>query len=102
METSLWVKVKGRKFYRGWEAGAIKSSKNKPPTGKDEVAVKITLDLPDSLFERPQIEARIEIPKDSVTPPKVDAEVQDNIAEVLTSQLGMKVHVGYDQPGGTQ
>lgn len=65
----------------------------KPSVGRDEVAVKIAVDLPASLFLRPQLEARISVPETAVTPLVVDLETQDNIAELLSQQLGFDVRI---------
>ena len=93
MEANFWIKVNAVKGYGGWRRGSITSSIAKPSTKANEVAIKITLAIPDALFEKPQLTARIEIPNDAVTQPELCADVQDNIAEVLSEQLGINVSV---------
>lgn len=61
-------------------------TKNKPVTGADEIAIQLRIELPKTLFTRPQIEAHIQVPEDSVIPPVVSMEVQDNIREIAATQ----------------
>ena len=93
MEANFWVKIKAVKRYQGWQRSSITTSIAKPSTKPNEVAIKITLVLPDALFEKPQLTARIEIPNDAVTQPNLSADVQDNIAEALSEQLGINVSI---------
>jgi len=61
-------------------------TKNKPALGPNEVCIKIEIALPETLFTRPSIEARIAVPEDSVIPPVVSMDVIDNIQEIAAQQ----------------
>lgn len=68
-------------------------TKGKPGLGKDEVAVKIAVELPVSLFTVPQIEARITV-ADGVAPPMaIDLAVKDNIEQLIQQQTGFDVRL---------
>jgi hypothetical protein len=58
-----------------------------------EVAIKVTVNVPDALFERPQLQARIVVPDSAVSKPVIDATVLDNIQQVLNQQLGLDIRV---------
>jgi len=74
--------------------------RNKPNTKRNEVAIRLEIELPDTLFERPQLEAQIKVPDSELGKPVVTSEVQDNLAEVLSKQMGMEVRVSY--PGADE
>lgn len=61
------------------------------------VAIKVTLDIPDSIFIKPQLQATIKIDKNSVSPPVIEAEVLDNITEMLNKQLGIDLKINMIQ-----
>ena len=73
-----------------WKSTA-RLTTNKPAVGKDEVAVKIGVSLPVSLFIAPQLEAKITVPDAAVTPLVVEMEVLDNIRELIAQQTGFDV-----------
>jgi len=74
--------------------------KNKPSVGADEVAVKVRVELPAVLFQTPQLEAKITVPDDSVTPPVLDLEVRDNIEQMLIEQTGFDIRLVQIGEGG--
>lgn len=89
-----WLTVQGTKKYSRWNGKLTGVRKSAPAsTARNEIAIRVTLDLPDALFERPQLEAKIAIPPDALGGPVVNADVQDNIAAILSEQLGVVVHV---------
>ena len=57
-----------------------------PALESHEIAVKISLDIPEELFTKPQLEATIKVPEDSVNSPVIEAEVIDNIKEIVSKQ----------------
>jgi len=96
MEASFYLIIGARKARFGmakYEAGEFHVRKNKPKTASNEIAIKLKLNIPDAVFERPQLEATISIPDDQVSPPIIDADVADNIAQVLSEEIGIDVHV---------
>lgn len=64
-----------------------------PALSKDEVAIKLDIRVPDALFKRPQIQAKVVIPEDAVTAPVLNATVLDNVREALQQQTGLDVSV---------
>lgn len=62
MNTEVWLTIKAVKKYQSWEVTKVNSHIKKPKTDKNEVAIKITLDISDSLFEEPVFEAKITLP----------------------------------------
>jgi hypothetical protein len=68
----------------------VRVAKNKPDTLANEVAIKVSLDLPIGLFRRPQLSATISVPEDTL-PVEISADIQDNIVEAIRQASGMDV-----------
>src|SRR5579859_5666037 len=64
-----------------------------PDLEAGEVAIKLNVTVPETLFKRPQLQASVTIPESAVTPPVLDAQVLDNVREVLEQQTGMDISV---------
>ena len=79
------------------EAGALRLTKTRPSTAADEISVKLDLDIPDSLFIKPSLEARISVPKGGERGPVITTDVADNIAELIRQQTGLTVHLSVDE-----
>ena len=71
----------------------LKISKNMPDTASNEIAVKLDLDIPNSLFMKPSLNFKMSIPESAASFPVLEAAVQDNLAELLANELGQKVHL---------
>lgn len=75
----------------------VRITRNRPDCDASEVAVRISLLLPDALFKRPSLQATIKV-DDDVAPVLVDADVADNIARVVKEQMGIHLHVTAPEP----
>lgn len=93
MKTEFWVALSAKKRGIVYQCqGTPKAYRSKPITGKDQVAIRISCDIPDSYFEEPQIAFDLKLP------PKeksriIGADMQANMAKLLQEQLGVKVHL---------
>jgi hypothetical protein len=83
---------------KGWGGLSARLASRIPALKSDEIAIKLCIDVPDALFKRPQLQASITIPESAVTPTVVNAEVLDNIREVLSQQTGLDVTVNLVVP----
>lgn len=62
-----------------------------PALDSNEIAVKVTLDIPDAIFDKPALEAKITIPEEAVSKPVISAEVIDNVQEIIKQNTGFEV-----------
>lgn len=91
-------------FYLAFKKGSrgykimTRVTERQPSLAAGEVAMRVTCDLPDALFERPLLSAKITIPKDKVLPAMIDASVADNIAEIVRQNLGVDLKITIDLP----
>lgn len=74
-----------------------RTTKGKPNVGKNEITLEIKLKLPKTLFERPQLQATIEIDPEVVSDPAIDADVVNNIVELARVEgIELEITVGDD------
>lgn len=93
MNADFWIRITASKKWNNWYAGRTETFKKKPTTSSNQIAVNVQINVPDTFFETPQFQAIINVPEDAVTARKVNVEVADNIAQMISEQLGVQVHV---------
>lgn len=89
--------VVGSKKVNNWSKARRKPqarlSVGVPALKSHEVAVKLHLELPEELFDRPQLQASIRVPDGAVAPTVIDTEVLDNIEEVIRREAGLDLTI---------
>lgn len=68
-------------------------TKNSPRVDRDEVAVRVSLNVPAGLFEKPTLSASISVPETAVSAPTIDADVVDNIQSIVNERLGVDLRI---------
>lgn len=91
MRISNYIVVKANKRYGRVHSVSSRLTKNRPSLEANEIAVKVNLELPDELFDKPQLEATVKVPKEAVSAPVIDAEVVDNVEQIILDQTGFHV-----------
>ena len=71
----------------------VKATRKRPTTKANEIAFKLSLAVPNQVFEKPQFEATIKVDPKVVSQPVITPDIQDNIAEVIKRQVGVGVTV---------
>jgi hypothetical protein len=80
--------------------GTAKSSVNRPYMNVDEIAILLSLEIPDVLFTKPQLIAEIKVPEKAIAQEQITAEVTDNIEEAIKSVTGLEMRVSVAEPEG--
>lgn len=96
MNTSVWIRINGKKMYGKWGSGLVQAFKSKPATSATQLAIRVDLEIPDSFFELPELKATIKVPE-STGRDTIYAEVKKSISDTLTKQMGIKVHLTTDE-----
>ena len=65
--------------------------KTRPPLKWDEISMKIELDIPKELFERPQLEANIRVDPEKVQPNQINPDIILNTKELIEQSTGVKI-----------
>lgn len=71
--------------------GSVRALKSQPNLNWDEISIGVNIELPDSLFRKPQISGKIVVKEEDVTPFEINAEIQNNIAEAVKEHAGVDV-----------
>jgi hypothetical protein len=88
MNFSKYLVVKKISNYKA----SARITDKKPSLHPDEIAIYLTISVPDALFQRPALKADIKI-DEKVVPSQISAEVIDNIQQVIQEQLNLTVEV---------
>ena len=90
MKISQYVII--RKYgNNSWPKYSRRMTAGSPALQSNEVAVKVTLELPDEIFTKPTFQANITVPKEAVSAPVIEAEVIDNVQKIIKQNLGFDV-----------
>lgn len=73
--------------------GTTKTTKTRPALNWNEIAISVNLDIPDMLFQKPQLNATIVVPESAAAPKEIDVEIQDNIKNAIEVASGMQVRL---------
>ncbi|EDY85353.1 hypothetical protein GP5015_1593 [gamma proteobacterium HTCC5015] len=99
MNLSCFLVIQGKKPKYGPNkehqrvAGNVKVTKTKPSVSSDEIALKLNLVVPDSLYYKPTLEATIAVPNEVEHGPVITTEVADNIGQIVREQTGITLEI---------
>jgi hypothetical protein len=99
MEAVVWLRIEGKKGRYGtpWVPGTIAVAKSKPSPRDNEVAVKITLEIPDAVFDEPVFEAKLKLPETTRNFPE-KTEIAQHLGAALSEKMGFRVKVDMSGP----
>lgn len=81
MKTGFWLLIT--------KSGSIRTVKNRPGLKWNEVAIYVELDVPNELFQRPTMSAKIIIDKENAPKLEIEAQTVHDMTEILKRE-------GYD------
>lgn len=87
MRIQQYIVIKKRGAYRY----SSRMTKGTPALDRNEIAVKVSLEIPDAIFNRPALTATIKVPEDAVGKPEIEAEVIDNVQDLIKQNTGFDV-----------
>lgn len=87
MKISQYIVIKRRNRW----SYTSRLTKGNPALASNEIAVKVSLEIPDAIFDKPSLEAQITIPEDAVSKPVIEASVIDNVQEIIKQNTGFEV-----------
>lgn len=70
---------------------ASRMTRSSPALAANEIAVKVSIEIPDEIFDKPALTAEIKIPKEAVSKPTISAEVIDNVQDIIKQNTGFEV-----------
>lgn len=92
MEISQYLIIKKNvRYSRGTGYYAARLTQKSPALASNEIAVKIRLQLPDAIFEKPAFEAKVVVPDSAISKPIIEADVIDNVEQIIKQNTGFEV-----------
>ena len=70
-----------------------KITKNAPNLNRNEICMKLNIDVPVSLFLKPSLEASITVPPDCISPVIITPEIQDNIKDIIKQNTDLDLNI---------
>jgi hypothetical protein len=80
------------------EGGSVKAAKKRPGLYWNEISMLVSLQLPNSLFVKPQLSAEIKIPEEAGKPTEITADVIENVKAAIEKSSGMEVKLSIINP----
>lgn len=65
-----------------------------PNLAGNQIAMKLSIEVPSGIFEKPLLEAVMKIPQEAVPKVTITADVTTNIERIIKDQLGLDMKVG--------
>ncbi|MBV2138546.1 MAG: hypothetical protein KUF79_17200 [Candidatus Thiodiazotropha sp. (ex Ctena orbiculata)] len=90
MKVKKWLTVNNR--------GGCRLTKGKPSLDWNEVAIFLEIELPDALFDKPRLEAKITIPDEAAVSGVIDSAVAENVQEAIEQATGLTFSVAVVDP----
>jgi len=66
-------------------------TKTEPRLEAGEILIKLSAMLPNELFQRPILEANIDIPKELIPQSIIDVDIQNNIQQAVKEAIGVDI-----------
>lgn len=79
--------------------GQVRVNKSKPSLDSNEVAIHLGIQLPEALFKRPLLDAKVIVGSEAVAPVEISPDVIVNTAAAIEQQTGMKVELTLKSEG---
>lgn len=94
MQISQYIVIKKTSKWRY----SSRMTKGSPALASNEIAVKVVLEIPDEIFDKPALVANISIPEEAVSKPVIEAQVVDNVEQIIKQQTGFDVRLEVVDP----
>lgn len=86
MKITKWLTIKSNKTAR--------LTQGRPgQIDYDEVSILLDINLPDELFRKPRLEAKINIPSEAATPDVLTSEVVENVKDAIEQSTGLQFSI---------
>lgn len=92
MIVDKYIVIAGRKT-NGWWKSTLTFRERLPKLSGNEIALRLRLDIPDAMFERPVFEAKMAVPKEAIPKTSITPEITDNIERIVKEQTGLNITV---------
>lgn len=99
MTITKYLVISATKSRYGGLVGKVRMVERVPTLKGNEVSLRLSLELPNAMFERPQLEAKMEVPEEAVPEITITPEVTENIQKIIKETIGLNMVVSViEQP----
>lgn len=103
MQISQYIIIKkGEKYVSNSGYFRSRMTTTSPKLEPGEVAVKVVIELPDAIFERPALSAKIVVPEEAVSKPMISADVVNNVQDLIKQNTGFDVRLEVVEKNGSE
>lgn len=81
--------MKVRKWLTINQKGSCRITKSKPGIDWDEISIHLEINLPDALFQKPRLEAKITVPDEAAASDVISSIVSDEMREAIEQTTGL-------------
>lgn len=81
MKVKNWLTINSR--------GCARLTKGQPPIEANEISICLDINVPNELFRKPRLEAKINIPIEAAGPECMNSEVVENVKEAIKQTTGL-------------
>lgn len=71
--------------------GSTRTTKKQPDLRWDEISIKMNLEIPEAIFERPILTADIKVEDSDIAPREISPDIKNNIEEAIQEHIGIEV-----------
>ena len=91
--------MKIKKWLTITERGVARLTQGRPRIEGNEVSILLEIYLPNELFRKPRLEAKIDIPQEAAGPDILDSQVVENVQEAIQQATGLTFSINVIKPG---
>jgi len=90
MNVKKWLTITSR--------GCARLTQSPPSVRANEISIRLEINLPNELFRKPRLEAKIDIPKEAAGPDCMNSEVVENVQEAIKQATGLEFSINVIKP----
>lgn len=73
--------------------GGAKITGREPRLNANEISLRIYLEVPNAMFERPRLEAIMKVPVEAIPRAKITTSLSDNVEKLIKQATGLTMKV---------
>lgn len=90
MKIKKWLTISNR--------GVCRVTMRKPSLDWNEVAILLDIHLPDALFDKPRLEAKITVPDEAAASGVIKSVVAEGVQDAIEQATGLTFSIAVTQP----
>ena len=93
MQLTKYLVISAKKDRYGGLSPVVRLAEREPKLQGNEIAVRLSLALPNEFFKRPTFEVRMTVPDEAVPKTAITAKTVDDIEKIVKETTGLNITV---------